>query len=359
MLRFCVPLLAIALVLAGLFAPGGIRAVAWQPGAAPALVGPWAPNDRLAGAVLEQAGVPGPDTVVVGPDGYRYSAIAGGRVIRWEKGGPVEDYVSVPGRPVGMNFGPDHQLYLADEETGTLWRIAQDRQLQRLADRFGTRRFNMLNDVWIASDGRVFFTESTARWPLAENRRALLEHGGDGGVFVWHPDGRVEQVLGGLEFANGVILSPQEDYLLVVETGAYRVTRLWLSGPRAGEREALLDNLPGFPGDLSLAGDGESYWCSFFSPRSSFLDRLGPLPWARTLVARLPLAWLPQAQPFPFVFRFDSNGHVLETLQDASDPRLPSFSSVVEADGELLLGTPGGVGAIDSDQVYRIELSGV
>ena len=39
--------------------------------------------------------------------------------------------------------------------------------------------------------------------------------------------------MDGLQFANGVVLSPDESYLLVAETGAYRITRLWLGGARA------------------------------------------------------------------------------------------------------------------------------
>lgn len=339
-----------------LLAPVGIEPILWNPAPAPSLTGIWQPNNRLDSAVLEQSGLPGPDTVLPGADGLRYAAIGDGRIVRWRKDGPIEEFARVNGRPVGMNFGADGSLYAADEERGVIWKITPDRRVSRLTERIGERKFNLLNDVWIARDGRVFFTESTARWPLAENQRALLEHGGDGGVYVWHPDGRVTQVLDDLNFANGVVLSQKEDYLLVAETGSYRITRLWLTGPRAGQREALLDNLPGFPGDLSVAPDGESYWCSFFTPRKRLLDKLGPHPWARKLVGLLPLSWLPESEPYPFVFRFNGQGQVLETLQATPDSKLPSFSSVVQDGDELLLGTPGGVGAIDSDRVYRVRL---
>ncbi|MES2907667.1 MAG: SMP-30/gluconolactonase/LRE family protein [Pseudomonadota bacterium] len=336
-------------------APGGIQAQAWQPKPAPALTGTWQGNDRLDDATAEQRGLDGPDTVIVGPDRMRYTGVGDGRILRWRDGEAPQTFVKLDGRPVGMNFGPDGTLYVADEVRAVIWAVSPAGSAKILVDRIGARRFRFINDVYIADDQRLYFTESTRRWGLAENRRALIEHGGDGGVFLRHPDGRVEQVLDGLEFANGVVLASDESYLLVAETGAYRITRLWLKGPRAGQRETLLDNLPGFPGDLSVAPDG-SYWGSFFSPRNNLLDRLAAKPYLRRLLARLPLSLLPQAKPYPFVFRFDGEGRVLETLQDSRESQRPSFSSVVQHGDELLMGTPGGVGAIDADTVWQLRL---
>jgi sugar lactone lactonase YvrE len=341
-------------VATALLWPGGAEPVAWQPATAPSLTGSWQANTRLDAAELEQAGLDGPDTVTVGPDGLRYTGIGDGRILRWRRGGAPETFVQLEGRPVGMAFGPDGALYVADESNGTVTRAAADGSHAVLADRIGERRFNLVNDVCIARDGRVFFSESTRRWPLHENKRALIEHGGDGGVYVRHPDGRVESVLDGLNFANGVVLAPDESYLLVAETGAYRVTRLWLQGPAAGLREVLLDNLPGFPGDLSVAPDG-SYWGSFFSPRKPLMDRLGPHPRVRKLITRLPLWLLPKPEHYPFVFRFDGEGRILDQLQ-GTPGRLTSFSSVEQHGDELLMGTPGGVGEIDGSAIWRLDL---
>ncbi|MCY1343599.1 SMP-30/Gluconolactonase/LRE-like region [compost metagenome] len=351
--------LLLVLVLAGLgyllFWPTPMQPVAWQPQPVPAAAGVWAPNHRLDAAVQEQAGLPGPDTVVVDGEGRRYSGIGDGRIVRWRAGEAAQTFVQLDGRPVGMNFGPDGSLYAADEERAVVWRVSAQGQAEVLVQSSAQWRFNFLNDVFIAADGRLFFTDASSRWGLADNKRALLEHGGDGRVFVRQPDGRIELLLDGLEFANGVVLAPDETYLLVAETGAYRITRLWLSGARGGQREVLVDNLPGFPGDLSIAPDG-SYWGSFFSPRKRLLDALGPWPWVRKLASRLPPAWLARPVPFPYVFRFDGQGRVLETLQGSPGTGLPSFSSVVQHGDALLLGTPGGVGEIDSDRAYRVKL---
>jgi hypothetical protein len=54
-------------------------------------------------------------------------------------------------------------------------------------------------------------------------------------------------MLTGLHFANGVALAADESFVAVAETGAYRLTRLWLSSPDPGRSDMLVDNLPGFP----------------------------------------------------------------------------------------------------------------
>lgn len=348
------------LVLAGcsylLFWPTPLQPRAWQPGAVPAAEGVWAPNGRLDGAVLEQSGLAGPDTVVVDAAGRRYSGVGDGRILRWKAGEAARTFVTLDGRPVGMNFAPNGSLYAADEANARVWRVSPEGRAEVLVQSDAQQRFTFLNDVFVARDGRLFFTEASSRWGLADNKRALLEHGGDGGVFVRYPDGRIERVMDGLQFANGVVLSPDESYLLVAETGAYRITRLWIQGPRSGQREVLVDNLPGFPGDLSIAPDG-SYWCSFFSPRKRLLDALAPWPFARKIASRLPPALLARPSRYPHVFRFDGEGKVLESLQASPGSALPSFSSVVQMGNELLLGTPGGVGEIDADGAYRVSLS--
>ena len=74
------------------------------------------------------------------------------------------------------------------------------------------------------------------------------EHQPNGRLLSYDPRGdSVTAVLYPLYFANGVAVSPNGDYVLVVETGRYRVIRYWLKGPRRGEREIFIDNLPGFP----------------------------------------------------------------------------------------------------------------
>ena len=51
--------------------------------------------------------------------------------------------------------------------------------------------------------------------------------------------------------ANGIVVEPGGESLLVAETGAYRIQRYWLKGDRAGQTEVFAENLPGFPDNIA------------------------------------------------------------------------------------------------------------
>ncbi len=127
------------------------------------------------------------------------------------------------------------------------------------------------------ADGTMYFSASTRRFDLEHYLGDLLEHSGTGRLFRRDPDGAVTTLLDGLDFANGVVLAPDRSCVLVAQTGRYCVTRYWLTGPAAGTSDTLIDNLPGFPDNMSLGSDG-LVWISLPTARNPLLDKLLPLP---------------------------------------------------------------------------------
>lgn len=96
--------------------------------------------------------------------------------------------------------------------------------------------------------------------------------------------------MDGLHFANGVILSPGEDFLIVAETGDSRLHRYYLKGPKKGTHDIFLDGLPGLPDNLNSDGrDG------FFVPlvfgrdadHPTISQIFGPFPLVRKLFSRI------------------------------------------------------------------------
>ena len=80
-------------------------------------------------------------------------------------------------------------------------------------------------------------------------------------------------MLDGLAFANGVALAADESYVAVAETGARTVVRHWLTGPRAGQRDHLATDLPGYPDNIARGSDG-LIWVTIASPRDPLVERL-------------------------------------------------------------------------------------
>ena len=119
----------------------------------------------------------------------------------------------------------------------------------------------------------------------------------------------------GLFFANGVALGPNDEYVLVNETGLGRVKRLWLKGSKAGEQDFLIEALPGTPDNINFDGI-DTFWIAMPSLREN-ADQLAQQPFIRKLLSVLPGPLMTAVvKPTSFVIGVGLDGKVRENLQD-------------------------------------------
>lgn len=74
-------------------------------------------------------------------------------------------------------------------------------------------------------------------------------------------------LLDGINFANGIALSPNEEFLVVAETGSSQLLKLHLRGPFKGQKEIFSTALPGNPDNLSP--DSKGIWVPLVMARDS------------------------------------------------------------------------------------------
>lgn len=335
-------LVVVALLLYLLFWPVPVSPAAWTPPAAPGLAGPYAPNNRLAGIErLETGGGFGPEDVALDSRGRIYAGMDNGRIVRLQPNGKnPEAFADTHGRPLGLIFDHAGNLIVADADKGLL-SVAPDGAITVLSTQADGVTFRCTNDLDLAADGTIYFTDASSKFPLATFTLDILEHQGNGRLLAYDPKTKTTRVvLGDLCFANGVAVSPDQSFLLVVETGKYRIHRVWLSGPKQGQSEVFIDNLPGFPDGL-LSNGRDKFWLALVTPRDSVLDRLLPHPSLRKVVARLPKFLQPAPQRYSFVLGLDTNGRVVENLQDGSQGCYAEVANVVERDGMFYFGSIG------------------
>lgn len=286
--------------------------VKWKAPASAGLVGDYEENDRLVGARLIDTPFTGPEDVAVGADGHLYAGTADGSVLRITTGGEVTTFATVGGRPLGVERYDDG-LLVCNADLG-LQRVTAAGTVEVLNDRFGTAPLRLTNNASVADDGTVYFTESSQRWPLHDYTNDIVEATATGRVFRRDPDGELTELVTGLAFANGVALDADEASVFVAETAKYRIHRHWLQGDRAGRTEVFLDNLPGFPDNLSFADN--TLWVGFASPRNPQVDAMGDKTWMKHIAVRLPEALKPKAIRHGFVAGYDTDGNVTHNLQD-------------------------------------------
>ena len=87
-------------------------------------------------------------------------------------------------------------------------------------------------------------------------------------------------------------------------------TRLWLSGPKTGQRDTFL-TLPGYPDNISYNGHG-MFWVALVGPRMNGFERLWQSPFLRRVLGRLPERVISQPPPpFGWVIGVDTEGNLI------------------------------------------------
>jgi len=339
-----------AIVLLYLFFwPVPISPQAWSPPPAPPLSGQYQQNSRLAGVERLSLGTgatrPGtgfaPEDVALDAQNRIYSGLDDGRIMRLQADGTSpEVFSNTHGRPLGLAFDPNGNLIVADAIKGLL-SIAPDGSVTVLTTSADTLPFGCTNDLDVAADGTIYFTDASSKFPLSNFTADLLEHRGNGRFLAYDPKTKTTRtLLGDLSFANGVAISPDQSFVLVVETGAYRIHRVWLTGAKRSQAEIFIDNLPGFPDGISSNGK-DKFWLALVTPRDTALDKLLPHPFLRKVVARLPKFLQPAPKRYGFVLGLDPNGRVVENLQDGSPECYAQIANAVERQGSLYFGSIG------------------
>jgi sugar lactone lactonase YvrE len=338
------PVIAALIVLFALYLllwPVPIAPQAWTPPPAPPLTGVFAVNSALAAAERIGAGVgDAPETVSVDAQGRIYAGYVDGRIVRFAADGSrPETFAQTGGRPVGHRFDAAGNLIVADAYKGLL-SISTEGKISPLTTQQGGVPFGLTDDVEAGADGNYYFSDATSKFDLRHFMLDVLEHGANGRLLCYDPRTRETRLLlGGLHFANGVAVAPDASFVLVAESTEYRVRRVWLTGPRAGQTEVFIDNLPGLPDGISSNGRG-IFWLAIVAPRDAQLDGLLPHPFLRKLIFRLHLPE-PALKKYAMVLGLDADGRVVHNLQDPSANAYSLITAAIESRGTLYLGTIG------------------
>lgn len=83
-------------------------------------------------------------------------------------------------------------------------------------------------------------------------------------------------------------ISPDQDFVLVAETGKARIQQYWLTGAKQGQADIFVDDLAGLPDNLALSSDGHA-WATLVPLAAEIFYKITALPFRlRWVVARLP-----------------------------------------------------------------------
>jgi ribose transport system permease protein len=323
---------------------------------------PFALNNRLGDVELIGLGeVEGPEDVILDQDDHLYTGTRLGTIVRFFAPDykRSEVFARIGGHPLGLAFDRSGDLITCVGGMG-VYRVSPQGTVSKVTDETNRSLFSVIDDsrlrlpddLDIAPDGRIFFSEATIRHEMSEWAVDALEGRGNGRLICYDPRTKATRtVLRGLIFPNGVTICRDGQSLLFAETWACRINRYWFDGQRKGQREIFIDNLPGYPDNINRGSDG-TYWIALLGMRTKTFDLAMRKPGFRRRVARQVAAdeWL-----FPNINRgcvvhASDNGEVLDVLWDETGENHPSITSTCEHKGQLFLG------GVSNNRIGRVKL---
>ena len=273
-----------------------------------------------------------------------------------------EVYVHVGGMPLGMAFDRDGSLICCVAGMG-LYKIVKDtREVVKLTDETNRTwlsivddaRMRLPDDLDIAPDGRIFFSEATIRFDSYEWIVDGLEARGNGRIICYDPrDKSTTTVLPKIKFPNGICIAHDGKSIFYASTWGCTIERYWLDGPKKGTVETVIADLPGYPDNINRASDG-NYWVALVGMRTPAFDLALRKPgFRRRMVQRVAQdEWLFPQMNVGNVIKFSESGQVVDCLWDKSGINHPMLTSCNEHKGYLYLG------GIYNNRVGRYKIPG-
>ncbi len=333
------------------FGPAPIDPVAYNPPVSEGFVGGYTQNAGLSNVevIALGDGMYGPEDVAVDSAGRIYGGLHDGRIIRISPDGVQEVFADTKGRPLGLHFDALGNLIVADSWKGLL-SVNTAGEITVLATQSEGLPFAFTDDLDIASDGKIYFSDASSKYTQPDYVLDLLEARGHGRLLVFDPGtGETKTLLDNLYFANGIAVSRGEDFVLVNETGRYRITRYWLKGDKAGTSDIFVDNLPGFPDGVSSNRNGV-FWVAMPTPRSEDVDKAHPNPFMKKILSKLPKFMQPAAVKYGLVLAFDESGNLLGSYHDIDGAPTYMVTSVEQVGDTIYLGS------LEAPQIVRMKV---
>ena len=310
----------------------------------------WALNDKLEDVyVIGEGEIEGAEDVILDRYDNLYGGSRHGDIVRffppdYKK---WEIFAHIGGAPLGMAFDAEDNLHVCVGGMG-VYRISPDRKVELVTDETNRSiysvnddsRMRLADDLDIADDGRIFFSEATVRYEIHDWPIDALEGRGNGRIICYDPKTKKSHtVLRNLIFPNGICIASNKQSIVFSETWGCTVKRYWFDGPKKGKVEVLMDNLPGYPDNINWASDG-NYWMSLLGMRSPALDLAWKMPgFRKRMTNQVPRdEWLFPNVNVGCVLKFNDKGEVLDILWDLGAKNHPQITSMREHRGYLFLG---------------------
>ena len=174
-----------------------------------------------------------------------FSDMPGDTRRRWSKAGGVEVVAHPSNKGNGLSWDLEGRLLICEHATSSLIRIEPDGSRTTLASHWQGKELNSPNDVVVASDGSIVFTDPPyGRWPgFGVEREQELDFQG---VYRVTPDGELQLLVDDFQKPNGLCFSQDEKTLWINDTDGGHVRRFSVSSDGSLTGGEVIYQMEGF-----------------------------------------------------------------------------------------------------------------
>ena len=190
-------------------------------------------------------------------EGRLFISDMGANELRATTGDPVDGtelVAAIPGMPMGTGWlpAPDGRMLIVSSRDGKLLRREEDGTLVTHADLAGVSKFPW-SDMVVDGRGNAYVGSIGFDFPFGEVAPGILA--------LITPDGTVTQVADGIEFPNGVAVTPDNRTLILAESYGRRLTAFGIAddGTLSGRR-VWADLGDGVPDGICLDAEGAVWY---------------------------------------------------------------------------------------------------
>lgn len=137
------------------------------------------------------------------------------RIMIWNIKTGLSVFMQPSGRSNGLSFDKNGNLWSCADEKNELWKITPDKKVEVIISNFGGKLLNGPNDLWIAPDGSIYFTDPFYKRTWWDHSEMPQEKQC---VYYMKPDHKtVIRVAEDLQQPNGIVGTPDGRILFVAD----------------------------------------------------------------------------------------------------------------------------------------------
>jgi gluconolactonase len=182
------------------------------------------------------------------------------KIWKYDVHGKLSLFMDDAGRPNGMYFDKRGNLLTCADENNQLWSISKRKKIKVLVNDLNGKKLNGPNDLWVASNGDIYFTDPYYQRPYWKRTKPDMEK--QNVYLLPHGTNSLITVIEDIKQPNGIVGTPDGKYLYVADIGGSKTFRYTITSDGSlsnrqlftdsGSDGMTMDN----KGNLYLTGNG-------------------------------------------------------------------------------------------------------